>query len=112
MRGLFFFVVMAGLVPLSLAFPYAGVLTWVWVSIMNPHQLVYGPFAALPYALIVAIGTLIAWILAKEPKKLNGDALEITILVLMVWISFTSLVGLAPSDVLYDRWLISIKMLF
>src|SRR5690242_12358135 len=101
MRALALFLITAGLVPFAFMTPFTGVLMWEWISLMNPHQLVAGFFAELPYALMVAILTLVSWALSKEPKALIRDNTGWAIVVLMIWLSVSAAVGLAPAQAIY-----------
>ena len=35
-------VMLVVLIPLAVIKPWTGVLTWTWISIMNPHKLTFG----------------------------------------------------------------------
>jgi putative inorganic carbon (HCO3(-)) transporter len=111
LRGLLFSVLVLGLIPFAFSQPFVGVLLWLWISLMVPHQLVYGPLATLPYALIVAVITLISWLISREPKTLPPGWTTWLIIALMCWISLSSIFGLAPGEAIYERWLLSEKML-
>jgi putative inorganic carbon (HCO3(-)) transporter len=114
MRGLVFIAVFVGLLPLVFFHgPFVGILMWYWISLMNPHQVIWNStFAAIPYALIVAIATIASWLLHQgEPKFPPATKTTVLILVLMVWISITSLWGTGPVDQLNLKWELSEKML-
>jgi probable O-glycosylation ligase (exosortase A-associated) len=86
---------------------------WYWISLMNPHKDVWGGvFARIPYALIVALATLISLALTKsEPKLPPRSKATVLIVLLMIWISITSPFGSGPPDQLYGKWLLGEKML-
>jgi probable O-glycosylation ligase (exosortase A-associated) len=103
MRGLVLLAVFFALLPLVFKRPYIGILMWFWISLMNPHRLVYGFAADLSYAMIVAIVTLASWLLfhPEERKAPPADRMTFLIVAMMIWISITSLsAGGFPSDVL------------
>jgi putative inorganic carbon (hco3(-)) transporter len=113
MRGLLLLVVFFAVLPLVFKRPYIGILMWFWISLMNPHRLVYGFASDLNYALIVAIATLGSWLLfhPEERKAPPADRMTFLILAMMVWISITSLnPGGFPSDVM-GLWADAEKML-
>jgi probable O-glycosylation ligase (exosortase A-associated) len=113
-RGYALALVFFGLLPLIfIKGPFFGILMWFWVSLMNPHKLVWGgPFADPPYALIVAVATLLAWFLApSEPKTPPWTKTTLLLLLLMFWISVTSLLGTGPPDQIYEKWQLTEKML-
>jgi len=110
MRGLVFALIFFGSLTTVFSYPFNGILLWYWISIGNPHQLIYGFFEGLPYAMIVAIPTLLAWLISREPKAPPADATTITLSLLLIWISVTSIFALAPADDVYEKWLLSVKM--
>ena len=114
MRGPLLAAVFFALLPLVfLRGPFFGVLMWFWVSLMSPQQLVWGGiFAAVPYALIVAAATLLSWAAARaEPKFPPFDRTTLLLLLLMVWISVTSLLGIGPPAQIFEKWQLGEKML-
>jgi putative inorganic carbon (hco3(-)) transporter len=114
MRGLVLFIVFVALLPfIFLNGPFIGILIWYWVSLMNPHQLVWGGvFASVPYALIVAIATLLSLFLSRnEPKFPPASKTTVLIVILMLWVSVTSMLGTGPADQIYQQWQLAEKML-
>ena len=114
MRGYALALAFFGLLPfIFIKGPFFGILMWFWVSLMSPHKLVWGgPFADPPYALIVAVATLLAWFLApNEPKMPPWNKTTLLLLLLMLWITLTSLVGTGPPAQIYDKWQLTEKML-
>lgn len=109
MRALALFLTVLGLLPLVLYYPFAGVLLWTWISLMNPHRLSWGFFAELPYALIVALVTFVGFAVSRESKKIPMDAFAILTIAFTVWFSFTTIFALAQNDAPYDMWNRSIK---
>ncbi len=108
MRNLLLLVVFFSLLPWVFRWPYLGILMWFWVSLMNPQSYTYT--APLPYALMVAAVTLLAWIFSREPKLPPKNATAILLCLLMVWITVTSAFALAPAATVWDRWQLSEKM--
>ncbi|HEY1261036.1 MAG TPA: putative O-glycosylation ligase, exosortase A system-associated [Stellaceae bacterium] len=114
MRGYALALVFFGLLPfIFIKGPFFGILMWFWVSLMSPHRLVWGgPFADPPYALIVAVATLLAWLLSNdEPKAPPWNKTTLLLLLMMLWISVTSLLGTGPPAQIYDKWQLTEKML-
>lgn len=113
MRGLLFLAVFTCLVPLIVfKSAFIGILMWFWLSLMNPHMIFYGPLAGLNYAFIVAVTTLVCWLISrKEPKLPPLDMTTVLILLMMVWISVTSLFGIGPEEHISEQWQRAEKML-
>lgn len=80
--------VLAGSV-VALRKPWIGVLTWTWVSIMNPHKLAWGFATGFPVAALVASTTLIGLLFEKNRRNPFCDPSVIFLVVFMVWICIT-----------------------
>ena len=113
MRGLILVVVFFALLPVVFKRPYVGILMWFWISLMNPHRVIYGFATSIPYAMLVAVVTLGSWLLLhpEEPKALPRDRTTFLLIALMIWISITTLVGAGGADTLVAIWAESEKML-
>lgn len=113
MRDIVLALFIAGLLPMIVARPYLGALAWAWISMMNPHTLTYGFARGVPWAMVIAIATLLGFLFTKDKKSLplNGGTLLIGLL--MFWMSVTSLYALNPdTGEVLDRWVFAFKVLF
>ena len=88
MRDIFVLLSVLVTIPLTLRWPYVGILAWCWISYMNPHRLTWGFAYNLPLALIVAVTTFIAWMLSKEQKRIPINAVTCFLFALIFWMSF------------------------
>lgn len=114
MRGLVLIAVFTALLPfIFLRGPFVGILMWYWVSLMNPQMEVWGSvFASVPYALIVAITTLLSWQLSQRESKFPPASKTTWLLIILgLWVSVTSIFGTGPPDQIYQHWLLAEKML-
>jgi probable O-glycosylation ligase (exosortase A-associated) len=67
----------------------------------------------MPWALIIAITTLIGLLFTKDKKPLPSNGGTWFIGLLLVWMSVTSLFALNPdSGEVLDRWIFAVKVLF
>lgn len=105
MRDIILVFGLLSMVPVILRFPFAGVLAWGWLSLMNPHREVYGFALGQPFNAGIAVLTLSAWIFSKERKAWPEDPMPWTLLALGLWMSFNSLFAPDPdwSWPLWDR---------
>lgn len=112
MRGLVLIFIFFGLLLLVFKRPYIGVLMWFWISLMNPHRIIYGFAASISYALLIALVTLGSWMLLhpEEPRMPPRDRFTFLMLALMVWVSITSLNGVGPPDDIMMQWGLAEKM--
>lgn len=100
MRDLILFGVIFALLPLAVIRPFAGVLLYCWISYMNPHRLTWGPAFDFPFAKVVAIATLLGFVLAALRGKVNfsrlGAAEMITLMLLWLMFLITTFLALRP----------------
>lgn len=76
--------------PFILARPWIGILMWCWISYMNPHKLAWGFAYSMPFAMLIALATLVGLLLSKEPKKFPLTRETAIMLMLSVWMVVTS----------------------
>ena len=104
MRDIFIVLIFILVLFQTLRAPYAGVLGWTWLTLMTPHKLAYGFANALPFNFILAIITLLAWMLSsKEPKKIPGNTLIIVCSAFIAFTTITSVLALSPA-LAWARW--------
>jgi probable O-glycosylation ligase (exosortase A-associated) len=109
MRSYFMVATYAGLLPLAFVQPFVGALIWCWISFMNPHREAWGFASTLPYAMICFVVTAMACVLAREPKRLELNAVTALLLVFAVCITLTTIAGIGIPDVMWRRWNATIK---
>ena len=103
MRDLVLFFGMLFYTPLSLISPAAGLPIWEWFSIMAPHRLVYGFALGLRFNSVIAVATLVGWLLSRERKGWTPDALPWLLLVFFAWTTFNMLFAPYP-DYSWEFW--------
>jgi probable O-glycosylation ligase (exosortase A-associated) len=96
MRDLFVTAVVFGSVPFILRWPYVGILMWCWLGFMNPHRLTWGFAYTMPFALIVAIATLVGLLFSREEKKIPWTRETILLAIFVVWMTITTLFATYP----------------
>jgi probable O-glycosylation ligase (exosortase A-associated) len=92
------------LVCLGLTYRYhfVGVLTWAWVALMQPNHEVYGVVSsALRVNLLVAVVTLIAWMVSKDKKMPRADAIVVVVLIFLAWMTFNEFFAVFPEGSWY-----------
>lgn len=90
MRSLLLFAFVVALMPVILVMPYVGVLTWAWLSFMNPHRDVFGAGFDFQFVFWTAAVTLGSWLISKEPKKLFREPIELAMLAFVLWTVLTT----------------------
>jgi probable O-glycosylation ligase (exosortase A-associated) len=97
MRDIAVTLVVLGSLPFIVRRPWIGILVWTWLGFMNPHRLAWGFATTMPFAAIVALTTMVAVLISREPKKLNWTPELVLILVFLAWMVVTSLDALYPT---------------
>jgi probable O-glycosylation ligase (exosortase A-associated) len=70
---------------------------WVWFSIMNPHQQVFGFAHDVPWNLLIAAVTLASWLASNEPKRPPGGLTIAAILALLAWTTLNTFFAFEPA---------------
>ncbi|MGF1563198.1 MAG: putative O-glycosylation ligase, exosortase A system-associated [Geminicoccaceae bacterium] len=71
MRDIVVTLIVCAMIPLILRRPFVGLMTWSWLSYMNPHRLTWGFAQTLPFAQIVFLVTFASWLWHGD-KRTNG----------------------------------------
>lgn len=91
MRDIFVTLAVFGSLPFILYRPYIGVLVWSWIGYMNPHRLSWGFAMDFPFAMIIAITTLLAVMFSREPKKIPWTRETVLLVLFIAWMGVTTL---------------------
>jgi probable O-glycosylation ligase (exosortase A-associated) len=96
MRDIIITVMVFATIPYILRNPWYGVLTWSWLSYMNPHRLAWGFAYTMPFAQIVAIILLISLVISKDKKRLPANSLVVVWVIFLVWLSISTIFAVYP----------------
>jgi probable O-glycosylation ligase (exosortase A-associated) len=110
MRDILVTVIIAGLLPVALFEPFAGVALWTWLSVMNPHRLTWGFAYDLPFAQAAAIATFISLVIARRKVKFPVTPLTLVLIAFLLWICVTLLFAIHFQESI-DMWLRVVKTL-
>jgi probable O-glycosylation ligase (exosortase A-associated) len=90
----------------ALRYPYVGLLTWAWFSLMTPHQLAYGVYG-IPLNMIIAGVTIFSYVLSAEITKFRFDALTTLIMLFAGWLTLSQTFSLDAqnSAIYFDRFI-------
>ena len=94
-------------IPMS---PYLGVLVFNWLSLMQPHRLAYGFAVEAPFAMIVAVLTLLGWMITRESKRYALTPLGMLLLIFTLWITITTALAVSP-EIALVKWANTMKTL-
>ena len=96
MRDIALVIIVFGSLPFILARPYIGILMWSWLGYMSPHRLAYGFAYDFPFAQIVAITTILAFLFNREKKYFPVNSLTIVWLIFLAWMCITTAFAIFP----------------
>jgi probable O-glycosylation ligase (exosortase A-associated) len=103
MRDLLVTAIVFGALPFVFKRPWIGVLLWTWVSYMNPHRLTWGFAFNFPFAMIIAIVTITAFVFSREKKEMPWTRETVLLLIFIGWMLFTTFFAWYP-DLAWMEW--------
>lgn len=103
MRDIVLTAFILGSLPFILLRPQLGVVMYVWISVMNPHQLTYSFARDFNFAAIVAIATLAGTLFSKDVKPPPINALTVMLVLFAGWTGVTTLFAFYP-EISYQKW--------
>jgi probable O-glycosylation ligase (exosortase A-associated) len=96
MRDIVLTLVIFGTLPFILWRPHIGVLVWTWLGFMNPHRLTWSFAYDMPFAMIIALTTLVSLLISREPKKVPWARENIVLLIFIAWMVLTTTRSMYP----------------
>lgn len=92
--------------------PFVGLLAWIWVSLMNPHQEVYGFLNGAPLNMVIAAATAASWLASRERKLPSANAFIVLLAAFGAWAAISTMFALDPAHAapLRDRTLKTIVL--
>ena len=103
MRDIIVTLIIAGTIPFILRKPYIGILTWVWLSVMNPHTQGWGFAVTFPFAAIIGALTLFSLVINKVPRTAPNVPVVLVFIAFILWMNVTTFFAIYP-DLVYDQW--------
>src|SRR5438445_10335795 len=91
MRDIVLTAVIFATLPFILWRPHIGILVWTWIGFMNPHRLTWSFAYDMPFAMIVALVTLVGLLMSREPKKVAWTWKTILLLIFLVSLVITTI---------------------
>ena len=103
MRDLAIILIVFGMLPFVFKRPWLGIMMWAWISVMNPHRLSWGFAYDFPFALIIAVVTIISLFFKKERLSFPWSAAPVLLLLFVLWMNVTTLFAMVPAEA-YEQW--------
>ncbi|CAH9019173.1 putative O-glycosylation ligase, exosortase A system-associated [Candidatus Nitrosacidococcus sp. I8] len=101
-RDLVILAIMITLIPMSLTRAWVGVLTYTWLSYMNPHRMSWN-IERFHLALIIAIVTILSIFAAKDRKSIPWTRELVIVAIFVVYFAITSAFAWYP-DVAFNYY--------
>ncbi len=103
MRDLLLTGIVFGLLPFILKRPWTGILLLAWLGYMNPQRLTWGFAYSIPFSLVVALVTIVAFLFSKEKKEMLWTRETVLLLIFIGWMLFTTFLAFYPDDA-WTQW--------
>lgn len=103
MRDLLVTGIVFGILPFIFKRPWLGILLWSWLGYMNPHRQTWGFAYDFPFAFIVGIVTMVAFLFSREKKEMPWTRETVLLLVFIGWMGFTTFFAFYP-DLAWVQW--------
>lgn len=99
-------------IPTIVIYPHIGVLMYYWFTWLNPHRLVWG-MLQLDWGKIIAVSTLLFWIISKESKRIPLDKINVFVIILLIWTTISTILSKYPGVAWgeYINWLKVVVMM-
>ncbi len=96
MRDIIVTMIVFASLPAILWRPWIGIIMWTWLGFMNPHRLAWGFSTTMPFAMIVALTTLVALLFSREPKRIPWTRETVVLALFILWMTFTTFFAMYP----------------
>ena len=90
----------------ALRYPFAGLLTWAWFTLLTPHQAAFGVYG-VPLNVIIAGVTIASYAISGEITKFRFDPITGLIILFAGWLTLSQVFSLDAlnSAPYYDRFI-------
>lgn len=103
MRDIVLTAVIAVFLLMVFKHPHYGIYLWSWLAYMNPHKQAWGFAYNMPFALLAAVVTIVAYFLSKEPKRFIWSPEIVVLLIFIGWMLFTTFFAFYPNNA-WAQW--------
>jgi putative inorganic carbon (hco3(-)) transporter len=97
-------------IGIAFIFPFGGILFYIWLELLSPQLLMYGPLQSIPYSLLLGLACLIGWLIKEKDKFAQFDLLVTLLCLLALWISYTTFFAVFPEPA-FVKWDRTVKIL-
>jgi putative inorganic carbon (hco3(-)) transporter len=112
LRDLLVTALIFGTLPLVFGRPWIGVMLYVLVSVMNIQHFGHTFALSMPFAMIIAITTMIGMVTTKDLVRLPINGTTVLLVVFPLWMCLTYAFALEHEPEGYRRWVEVMKIFF
>jgi probable O-glycosylation ligase (exosortase A-associated) len=91
------------LLAMGLKRPFIWVLAYIYIDVVAPQKIGWGPITALPVSLIAFIAAAAGWLMLDRKAGSRFTLRQALILILLVWCGLTTLSAAFPAEAL-TKW--------
>ena len=110
MRDILLVLVFPALLYFIFRRPYIGVSLWIWSAMFFPNGWVWGFASSFRYNMLIAVATILSYVLQKNKLKTDGSALTVLILFFFIWSTISSILTISNPDVVWFEWNVFFKI--
>lgn len=98
MRDALFFLIFLPMPVAAVLYPWVGLLLWCWIAFMSPQRELWGFAGQIPYNQIIAIATMVGWLVSREVKTIPINATIVLLFLLVLLLALSTFNSLAPES--------------
>lgn len=110
MRDIALSLIIFGALPFVFRWPVLGALLWAWLGLMTPQKMTYGFAFDLPFSQVVAAVTLLAFLGARQRRRIPMNAVTALWLLMLAWMTLTSFFAINTRELVVERWVFVFKI--
>jgi putative inorganic carbon (hco3(-)) transporter len=110
MSSILFFAMMVAFCGTAIVFPFGGLLFYIWLELLSPQLIMFGPFQNLNYSLVLGLCVFIGWLFKEKGKLKQLDFLVVCLCLFALWISVATIQAVFPEPA-FVKWDRTIKIL-
>src|SRR4029079_6421213 len=77
---------------------------WSWVSLMHPHRLIFSFLAGAQINLVVALTTIVGWLVTTKSKVFRINPTVVLIVLLGIWVTVATMAQIGESERGWSLW--------
>jgi putative inorganic carbon (hco3(-)) transporter len=109
-RDVLIFGLVFAALPVALLHPWVGVVLWAWFGLMNPHRLAYGAATDFPFAMVIAVVTVIGFVITRDERRFKATPAIVMLYIFTLWMCITTTIAMNPAGA-EEMWVRTMKVI-